>query len=153
VKLFNCPSVIALSIAAFANLASPSIAGTTRIFPSPPNDIATVIPASSIAPQVQMAAAAGRYRNGSFVGPVYDAYYGLVQVRANIQAGRLVSVDVLQFPNHQRTSRAINSQAIPMLETQVIKAQNTRVNLVSGATLTSKAYLRSLNGALGNAGA
>jgi uncharacterized protein with FMN-binding domain len=64
-----------------------------------------------------------------------------------------VSVDVLQYPADRRTSRSINAQALPMLESEVVRAQSDRVNIISGATLTSAAYLRSLNGALGQAGA
>jgi uncharacterized protein with FMN-binding domain len=86
------------------------------------------------------------------LGSPYDAYYGLVQVQANIQGGRLISIDVLQFPNHRSTSRAINRQALPMLESEVISAQGIRVDMISGATLTSNAYLRSLRGALNQAG-
>jgi uncharacterized protein with FMN-binding domain len=86
--------------------------------------------------------------DGSFLGKAFDAYYGYVQVQANIKSGRLVSVDVVQFPNHTRTSKLINNQALPMLETMVVQAQTTRVNAVSGATLTSDAYLKSLRSAI-----
>jgi uncharacterized protein with FMN-binding domain len=70
-----------------------------------------------------------------------------------VQNGVLVSVDVLDYPNHQRTSRSINRQALPLLQSEVISAQGTRVNIISGATLTSKAYLRSLKSALSKANA
>ena len=103
-------------------------------------------------PPVQLVANARHYRDGSYTGPAVDAYYGLVQVQANIQNGRLVSVDVLQYPADRRTSRAINAQALPMLESEVISAQSARVNSITGATLTSGAYLRSMNGALRQAG-
>lgn len=88
------------------------------------------------------------YLDGTYPGRAYDAYYGLVQVQANISGGQLVSIDVLQWPKSRNTSRYINGSAIPVLEREVISAQNTRVDLVSGATLTSEAFLRSLNSAL-----
>ena len=97
---------------------------------------------------VQVAARKLGLKDGSYQGQSVDAYYGMVQVQANIQAGRLISVDVLDYPNHRNTSRAINRQALPMLEREVIGAQSARVNMISGATLTSQAYLRSLYGAL-----
>lgn len=100
----------------------------------------------------KFAVSSHHYRDGSFTGRVFDAYYGQVQVKANVHSGRLNSIDVLQFPSDRRTSRAINSQALPMLESEVIRAQSTQVDTVSGATLTSKAYLRSLDTALGLAG-
>jgi uncharacterized protein with FMN-binding domain len=73
-------------------------------------------------------------------------------VIATIKKGRLVAIDVPQFPDHRNTSRAINRQALPMLQKEVIRAQGIRVNLISGATLTSQAYLRSLGSALKKAG-
>ena len=108
--------------------------------------------AASRADLVQVAANNRRYRDGSFIGPVYDAYYGLVQVQANVQGGSLVSIEVLQYPAHRSTSRAINNHALPMLESEVIRAQSIHVDIISGATLTSEAYLRSLKGALAEAG-
>lgn len=93
----------------------------------------------------------GQYRDGSYRGAVADAYYGQVQVQADIHGGRLASVQVLQFPADRWTSRSINAQALPMLEREVVVAQSARVDIISGATLTSTAYLRSLNSALGHA--
>jgi len=101
---------------------------------------------------VQLAANGRHYRDGTYTGPSVDAYYGLVQVQANIQGGRLISVEVLQYPSDRRTSRAINTQALPILESEVISAQSTRVDTVTGATLTSAAYLRSMGEALHQAG-
>lgn len=150
-KHTSCTSTLALSIAAWLYLAPISSAATIQPIPAPLVDAGATAQVDALGSQVELAAVASGYRDGSFVGPIYDAYFGAVQVRANVQGGRLVSVDVLQYPKHQRTSRAINNQALPMLESQVIRAQGTRVNLVSGATLTSKAYLRSLKGALGKA--
>lgn len=97
------------------------------------------------------AARAAALHDGSYAGPAIDAYWGLVQVQANVKDGHLASVDVLQFPGHRQTSRQINDAALPRLQTEAIKAQSARVNVVSGATLTSEAYMRSLKAALGQA--
>ncbi|HEX7109573.1 MAG TPA: FMN-binding protein [Aestuariivirga sp.] len=131
-------SALALSTVAFLNLAAINAA---KAGPPAVQDLS----------QIQLAAIAGRYRDGSFTGTAFDAYFGPVQVRANVQNGMLVSVDVLDYPDHQRTSRSINRQALPLLQSEVISAQGTRVNIISGATLTSKAYLRSLKSALSKA--
>ncbi len=109
-------------------------------------------PAAGANPPVQVAADSRRYRDGNFTGPVTDAYYGPIQVRVTVQGGRLVSIDVPQYPADRRTSRAINSHALPELQSEVIRAQSAHVDIVSGATLTSRAYIRSLNAALGPAG-
>lgn len=89
--------------------------------------------------------------DGAYKGAAFDAYFGMVQVQANIQGGRLASVKVLKYPSGKNTSRRINRTALPILEQEVVRAQSTNVNLVSGATLTSRAYLRSLKSALAKA--
>jgi len=109
-------------------------------------------PAPDATVPTQLATNGGAYRDGTYKGPTVDAYYGPLQVQANIQGGQLVSVEVLQYPADRRTSRSINAQALPMLESEVVSAQNTQVDIISGATLTSEAYLRSLTSALGKAG-
>jgi len=106
------------------------------------------------APQITLASApvapqqAGKYKNGTYKGPVTDAYYGVVQVQANVANGQLASVKVLQYPNDRRTSRYINGQALPVLKQEAVVAQSGDVDFVSGATFTSQAYVHSLNQAL-----
>ncbi len=97
---------------------------------------------------VRVAAYLPRYRDGRATGPVFDAYYGVVQVQAVIRSGRVVAVNVLRYPYHSATSRSINRRALPRLEQEVISAQSADVHAVSGATLTSDAFMRSMNEAL-----
>ncbi len=65
-----------------------------------------------------------------------------------IKDGKLASVDVLDFPSDRRTSQQINRYALPLLQREVVQAQSVKVNIISGATLTAIAYLRSLQSAL-----
>ena len=110
------------------------------------------LPAMSVAAAVAAPSAVqGQYRDGVYKGATEDAYYGLVQVQANVQNGAIASVKVLQYPNDRRTSRYINSQALPMLQQEAIQAQSAQVDFVSGATLTSGAYVKSLRNALAQA--
>ncbi|QND60597.1 FMN-binding protein [Mesorhizobium huakuii] len=88
------------------------------------------------------------FADGTYIGPVTDAYYGLIQIQASIQGGRLTALKVLKYPNDRRTSININRQALPMLRDEAISAQSANVDIVSGATLTSKAFIQSLGGAL-----
>jgi uncharacterized protein with FMN-binding domain len=82
------------------------------------------------------------------MGSRVDAYWGIVQVRAVIKGGKLASVDVLDYPSDRRTSQEINRYALPLLQREVVQAQGANVNIISGATLTAVAYLRSLRSAL-----
>lgn len=93
-------------------------------------------------------AKAATLHDGTFDGGTYDAYYGPVQVEIIVQSGRVVDALALQFPGHRRTSIAINNQAIPYLKQEVVQAQNARINIISGATLTSRAYIKSLADAI-----
>ncbi|TIV71009.1 MAG: FMN-binding protein, partial [Mesorhizobium sp.] len=88
------------------------------------------------------------YADGVYTGPAADAYYGIIQIQALVQGGRLTALKVLKYPNDRRTSVSINRQALPMLRDEAISAQSADVDIVSGATLTSKAFIQSLGGAL-----
>ena len=97
---------------------------------------------------VAQASPATSLADGNYQGPLTDAYYGDVQVQAIVQNGQIASVRALKYPADRNTSRYINSQALPILEEEVIQAQSGQVDIVSGATLTSEAFIQSLNGAL-----
>lgn len=92
-----------------------------------------------------------KYKNGQFVGDLADAYYGNVQVKAIIRNGKIVDVQFLDYPKDQETSVYINGQAIPLLKQEVIMSQNAVVDVVSGATETSRAFMQSLSSALAKA--
>jgi uncharacterized protein with FMN-binding domain len=93
----------------------------------------------------------GMYQDGQYTGPITDAYYGNVQVKAIIQNGRLADVQFLDYPRDRRTSQWINQQATPWLTQEAVQAQSANVNIISGATLTSEAFIQSLGAALNQA--
>ncbi len=91
------------------------------------------------------------YKEGQYNGSIADAYYGNVQVRAIIQGGKLTDVQFLSYPNDRNQSIEINSRALPILKSEAIKAQSAQVDIVSGATNTSNAFINSLSSALSQA--
>ncbi|MEK7594550.1 MAG: FMN-binding protein [Patescibacteria group bacterium] len=91
------------------------------------------------------------YKDGQYTGSSEDAFYGFVQVKAVISGGRLVSVEFLTYPNSHRNSEEINKAAMPILQQEAIKAQSSKVDIVSGATDTAQAFTRSLETALSSA--
>jgi uncharacterized protein with FMN-binding domain len=129
-----------------ANPATGPAAPTAVVVPLPSPRPANAPAAVTVAQT--SAAAPTAYRDGTFKGTSANAYYGRVQVSAVIQGGQLVSVKVLSYPNDRRTSRNINSFALPRLEQEAIQAQSANIDGVSGATLTSGAYEQSLDAAL-----
>ena len=93
-------------------------------------------------------AVSGKYKDGTYTGGVADAYYGNIQVQVTIANGKISDVTFLQYPNDNRTSHFINSQAMPLLKSEAIQAQSAQVDAVSGASQSSKAFRESLSSAL-----
>jgi uncharacterized protein with FMN-binding domain len=92
--------------------------------------------------------ARGAYTDGTYTGPSANAYYGNIQLVVIVQGGRIASFRLLDYPSHTGTSQEINRQALPMLAQEVLTAQSDRIDFISGATLSSEAFLQSLSGAL-----
>lgn len=125
-----------------ANAANPATGSSGTSVPS------QTAPAPSPISTTQPKPTAGQYKDGQYTGPVTDAYYGYVRVKAIIQNGKLADVQFLQYPNDRQTSREINSQAMPYLRYEAIQAQSAPVDIISGATDTSQAFRESLAVAL-----
>src|SRR4051812_7895045 len=115
---------------------------------TPPPTVAA--PRQSASPGPTGAPTAGT-GSRTVTGSSADTPYGPVQVRITLTNGRLTDVTALQSPNDRRRSGEINDEALPVLRSEALKAQNSRIDEVSGATWTSDAYIRSLQSALDKA--
>jgi uncharacterized protein with FMN-binding domain len=93
----------------------------------------------------------GAYRDGNYTGTQADAHWGTVEVVAVITNGQLSDVQFKQYPNHRDRSKEINYQAMPMLTEEAIQSQRANVDIISGATDTSEAFIMSLSSALAQA--
>jgi uncharacterized protein with FMN-binding domain len=95
-----------------------------------------------------------RSSNGTTVvtGPQVVLAHGIVQVRATLDNGRIVDVDALSIPHDNPHSWDGGTAAAVKLRTEVLTKQSANVNIVSGATYTSHAYMSSLQAALDAAG-
>jgi len=91
--------------------------------------------------------------NGTFASRREYAYYGYVRLKAVVKNGQLTDVQMVEYPSDNRTSRYINSIALPYLIQEAVQAQSSSVDLISGATFTSMAFTKSLEEALKAAGA
>lgn len=116
---------------------------------STPPPASTPVTAVTVTPVPQKPK--GQYRDGSYAGSVQDAYYGNIQVQAIISSGKLTDVQFLQYPNDNRTSLSINSQALPILRDEAVQAQSANIDIVSGASESSPAFISSLASALSHA--
>ena len=91
------------------------------------------------------------YKDGSYTGNSTDAFYGNIQVQAIISGGKITDVQFLQYPSDRSRSVAINTFAMPNLKQEAIQAQSANVDIVSGATDSSNAFIESLSSALSKA--
>jgi uncharacterized protein with FMN-binding domain len=128
-----------------------ALASAPPVAPAGPTAPPTDAPPATAAPSPAPATALGQYRDGQYTGPEVDAFYGLVQVQAQIQQGKITDIQFLEYPNDRRTSIRINNIAMPYLTSEAIQAQSAEVDLISGATLTSEAFVQSLQSALATA--
>ena len=93
----------------------------------------------------------GSYKDGTYTGGVTDAIWGTVQVQVVIQNGKIASVQFLQYPHDRSRSIEINNYADPQLCNEAVQAQSANVDIVTGATDTSDAFIQSLTDALAQA--
>lgn len=93
----------------------------------------------------------GTYKDGTYTGTSVDAYYGNVQVQIVVQSGKIITVNVLDYPQSHEESIAINSNALPTLKQETITAQSATIDSVSRATFTSDAFKQSLAAAISQA--
>jgi uncharacterized protein with FMN-binding domain len=63
-------------------------------------------------------------------------------------ARKIIKVGVPVYPNHTDRSVYINQTALPYLIQETLNAQNANIQMVSGASDSSQAYIQSLQAAL-----
>ncbi|HVA96158.1 MAG TPA: FMN-binding protein [Candidatus Acidoferrales bacterium] len=130
----------------------------TPVPPSPTTSLAhptTVVQQPTATPQPIIPTAtpkpSSQYKDGTFTGSVADAFYGNIQVQTTISGGKITNIQFLQYPNDNGTSQSINQQADPMLAQEAIQTQSANVDIISGATDSSQAFMQSMAAALSQA--
>ena len=91
------------------------------------------------------------YKDGAFTGDPVEVLWGIVQVKAVIQNGKIADVQFLQMPFDRARSVEITELAKPLLKSEAIKAQSAQVDLVTSATITSFGFRQTLASALAKA--
>jgi uncharacterized protein with FMN-binding domain len=94
------------------------------------------------------AAGAAAKAGGTYDGDVVQTRFGTVQVQITVKAGQITDVTALKLTDAEGRSVQISNYAAPVLRDEVLQAQSADVQTVGGATVTSDAYLTSLQAAL-----
>jgi uncharacterized protein with FMN-binding domain len=150
------------SFVVFKNLPIPRGDDEENIQVGTKNQIDQLSPAPTIIPQATASidstfvpnitpTSSGKFKNGTYIGSVEDAFYGNIQVQVVVSGGKITDVIFLDHPQDNRTSISINSQAMPMLKAEAISAQSANVDTISGASDSSMAFQKSLASALSQA--
>lgn len=121
------------------------VAGPSPRPTSVPGRTAQPAARATATPGPALAAAAG---GAPFNGATIDTIWGPVQVQIAVAGGKVVDVEALQLPSDRSRSARISQYSAPILRSEAIQAQSARVDVVSGATYTSRAYALSLDSAL-----
>ena len=90
----------------------------------------------------------GKFKNGTYKADA-KYVYGTISLSLKVTGGKIASVQA-GYPT-ANDSGTINPPAIETLKAATLKAQSADVDAVSGATLTSEAYLKGLQAALDKA--
>lgn len=91
------------------------------------------------------------YRDGTYDGTDIQTRYGDVQIELKVAGGSITDVATLLLPSGDRHSSRISDTVSPILRSEVLTAQSAQIDLVSGATYTSTAYVQSLQAAIDKA--
>ena len=92
------------------------------------------------------------YADGSYTGTAVNEPWGTFQVQVTVSGGQVAAVTLVSEPT-DRHSSSINSYAVPQLTQEALAAQSAQIDMVSGATWTSRSYVTSLQAALDDAAA
>lgn len=162
-SLLTAVSGIVLLLSYRASAADLAAVDTAPASPSQPAGVgadgtqspqtATTAPPAATAPAPSTGAAptAGGLRDGTYTGAASTTRFGPVQVQVTVASGAITDVNVLQHPDSNGQDRWINARALPILINETTAAQRASIDMVSGATYTSRGYLASLQSALDQA--
>ena len=86
------------------------------------------------------------------MGDSINTQFGPVQVQVTVSNGKITQVAVPVYPQSSGRDQQINSQAVPWLIEETMKAQSSNIQGVGGASYTSQGFYDSLVSALAKAG-
>jgi uncharacterized protein with FMN-binding domain len=87
----------------------------------------------------------------SVTGAAANTIYGPVQVQIMVKAGKVTAAKAVEYPQDTPRDSQINAYAIPVLDREAASVGSAKIDMVSGATYTSRGYTTSLQSALDQA--
>ena len=117
---------------------------TSATTPTTAHVSVTTRPTTTLAPTTTVAASVR-----SATGPLTNYNFGTLSVKVTASGSKITAVSIpsLNDGGNPR-SQSIDSQALPILIQEVLSAQGSNIQSVSGASYTSEGFYTSLLGAL-----
>ena len=91
----------------------------------------------------------GRVRSG--LSDPFTTPFSFIQVRVTFTGRRMTRVETVEMTGTGARTQAINARAEPLLRAEALRAESADVDVVTGATYTSRSYRRALQSAIDNA--
>lgn len=144
-------SATAVGVVAVVTLHTPSSQSTpvSKVSPaSSGGSTTTTSPGTAPGSTTTTVAGSPPVANGSAVGSIENYGYGQLAVKVTISNNQIVDLTVESLQTMESYSQQLEAQVVPILKAEVLKAQGTSINALSGATYTSEAYAYSIQSAL-----
>ncbi len=149
------PAIQALPTVVPPTAVPPTDVPPTAVQPTaiPPTAVPpTAVPPTAVPPTAVPVQNNGQYVNGSYLGDaIAGDRWGDMTVRAIIEGGQLVNIEIVAYPSSTRKSDTTSRSALPTLISEAITNQSADIDIVSRATDTSVAFRQSLETALEDA--
>ena len=112
---------------------------------SPPLPAVTGTPDPGAAPPIP---AGTHLEDGDYESDRVQFEWGDLRTRIVVTGGKITTVQIMTYPDHRSQSLYLIQLADPILTSEVIKTQQSKVDVVSSATNTSIAFQDSVAGAI-----
>jgi uncharacterized protein with FMN-binding domain len=86
--------------------------------------------------------------DGDYLSDIEQYEWGDLQVKISVHGGQITGVQIVQYPDHRAESLEISQRASPLLDSEVIKTQQAKVDVVSSATDTSYVFRNAIASAI-----
>ncbi|MFI8070802.1 FMN-binding protein [Streptomyces sp. NPDC086033] len=116
-----------------------SIAGLVPVWLYQPSAQSSTVQTTTPAPSTTSSSSASSSGANVVTSSTITTEKGPVQLQVTFGGTKITAVKMLQQPNHPQTTAAV-----PKLIAETLEAQSADIDTVSGATITSEAYKKSL---------
>ncbi len=126
--------------------ASPLTPATTPTTSTPPSSPTTSSPGAT--PTTTTTTPVATTWTRSAVGKAEYYGYGEMAIKVTVSGTHITALSVSSLRTAESYSQQLAQQALPILKSEVLQAQGTRISSLTGATYTSEAYAYSIQSAL-----